>query len=85
MTTTMAPAPEQPAPNVGEWGANMIVLKKAEKVFETLSQRHKEGNRYYASPYVPPGAMMLALALLFGETTFFGTVDPKATSGGQNR
>ena len=33
-------------------------------------------------PYVPPDAMMLALALLFDFTIFLGTGDPKATSGG---
>jgi len=38
-------------------------------------------------PYVPPGAMMLALALLFGVTIFLGTGDPNATvtSGGLKR
>ena len=36
-------------------------------------------------PYVAPGAMMLALALLFGVTIFLGAGDPKATSGGLKR
>ena len=38
-------------------------------------------------PHVAPGAMMLALALLFGVTIFLGTGDPNATvtSGGLKR
>ena len=36
-------------------------------------------------PYVPPAAVMLALALLFGVTIFLGTGGPNATSGGLKR
>ena len=36
-------------------------------------------------PRIPPAAVMLALALLFGVTIFLGAGDPNATSGGLKR